>query len=170
MIVRFKGARSSQKCLPGGGPQGTLLGLLLFLVLINDLGFENQKNNAGDLATSKKNMKEANLIHLKYVDDLLLAEAVDLKERLVPSEVDRQRPDCYHARTGHKLPSGSSLVQKQLLETESYAKDNQMKVNAKKTKLMLFNPAKSMDFMPQLNLDGQDINLVEETKVLGLVI
>ena len=45
-----------------------------------------------------------------------------------------------------------------------------MKVNAKKTKLMLFNPAKSMDFMPQLNLDGQDINLVEETKVLGLVI
>ena len=165
MIVRFKGARSSQKCLPGGGPQGTLLGLLLFLVLINDLGFENQKNNAGDLATSKKNMKEANLIHLKYADDLLLAE-----ERLVPAEVDRQRPDCYHARTGHKLPSGSSLVQKQLLETESYAKDNQMKVNAKKTKLMLFNPAKSMDFMPQLNLDGQDINLVEETKVLGLVI
>ena len=84
MIVRFKGARSSQKCLPGGGPQGTLLGLLLFLVLINDLGFENQKNNAGDLATSKKNMKEANLIHLKYVDDLLLAEAVDLKGKACP--------------------------------------------------------------------------------------
>ena len=35
---------------------------------------------------------------------------------------------------------------------------------------MLFNPAKSMDFMPQLNLDGQEIDLVEEIKILGLVI
>ena len=57
MIVRFKGARSTQKSLPGGGPQGTLLGLLLFLVLINDLGFEGQRNNAGELATSRRNMK-----------------------------------------------------------------------------------------------------------------
>ena len=35
MIVRHKGKQSSVKSLPGGGPQGTLLGLLLFIVLIN---------------------------------------------------------------------------------------------------------------------------------------
>ena len=52
-------------------------------MLINDVGFENQKNNAGELAASKKNIKEANMIHLKYVDDLLLAEAVDMKSKLV---------------------------------------------------------------------------------------
>ena len=40
MVIRFKGATSSVKSLPGGGPQGTLLGLLLFIVLINDLGFK----------------------------------------------------------------------------------------------------------------------------------
>ena len=170
MIVRFKGASSSQKYLPGGGPQGTLLGLLLFLVLINDVGFENQKNNAGELAASKKNMKEANMIHLKYVDDLLLAEAVDLKSKLVPSEEDRPRPDCYHARTGQKLPTDNSHVQNQLLKTQSYAIDNEMKINTSKTKAMLFNPARSMDCMPQLNLDGQEIDLVEEMRVLGLVI
>ena len=45
MVVRFRGATSSLKRLPGGGPQGTLLGLLLFIVLINDLGFEDQQNN-----------------------------------------------------------------------------------------------------------------------------
>ena len=43
MIVRYKGQKSSIKKLPGGGPRGALLGLLLFLVLVNDAGFENRK-------------------------------------------------------------------------------------------------------------------------------
>ena len=33
MLVRYKGKLSSIKSLPGGGPQGTLLGLLIFLIL-----------------------------------------------------------------------------------------------------------------------------------------
>ena len=48
MVLRYKGAQSSTMSLPGGGPQGTLLGLLLFLVLINDAGFKGQLNNAGN--------------------------------------------------------------------------------------------------------------------------
>ena len=54
MFDLYKGGQSSIKPLPGGGPQGTLLALLLFLVIINDVGFENQLNNAGELATPKK--------------------------------------------------------------------------------------------------------------------
>ena len=46
MVVIYKGSQSSVKQLPGGGPQGTLLALLLFLVLVNDVGFVNQWNNA----------------------------------------------------------------------------------------------------------------------------
>ena len=70
MSVRYKGEFSSTKFLPGGGPQGTLLGLLLFLVLINDAGYEGQINNAEELLNSRRNMKTMNNIHLKYVDDL----------------------------------------------------------------------------------------------------
>ena len=54
MYVRYKGKHSSTKSLPGGGPQGTLLGLLLFIVLINDVGFPGQVNNTGELITSKR--------------------------------------------------------------------------------------------------------------------
>ena len=38
MVVRYKGDTSDVRPLPGGGPQGTLLGLLLFLILIHLCG------------------------------------------------------------------------------------------------------------------------------------
>ena len=109
MVVRYKGEQSSMKELPGCGPQGTLLGLLLFLVIINDAGFEGQQNNAGELITSKRNMKNVNNIHLKYVDDMTLAEPINLAKQLVsvPESV-RPKPDMYHARTGHVLLLGNS--------------------------------------------------------------
>ena len=69
MVVKYKGKISGVKSLPGGGPQGTLLGLLLFIVLINDVGFEGQDNNAGEIITSRRNLKAVNEIHLKYIDD-----------------------------------------------------------------------------------------------------
>ena len=83
MQVRYKGKTSELKAMPGGGPQGTLLALILFIIMINDIGFNDQKNNAGDLITSKRNLKQANEIHLKFVDDLTLAEAINLPEQLV---------------------------------------------------------------------------------------
>ena len=171
MIVRFNGKQSSSKYLPGGGPQGTLLGLLLFLVLINDLGFENQKNNAGELITRSKNLKAANVLHLKYVDDLTYAESINLKEKLVyvPESV-RPLPDSFHAKTGHVLPPKNSQVFKQLLKTEEYSDANSMQINKKKTKVMVFNPCKAWDFMPEMTLDNRELEMVEEMKLLGVVV
>ena len=169
MVVRYKGKQSTIKSLPGGGPQGTLLGLFLFLVLINDAGFEGQLNNAGELATSRRNIKAINQIHLKYVDDMSLAESVNLKELLV-SVPDRDQPDNFHARTGHALPDESSAVYRQLVKTTEYADRNQMKINFRKTKTMLFNPCTSVDFMPNFQLGGHELELVEEMRLLGLVI
>ena len=68
---------------------------------------------------------------------------------------DRPMPDIYHARTGHVLPPECSGVYNQLLKTEKYAADNQMELNYKKTKLMVFNPCRSLDFMPQFQLGGE---------------
>ena len=169
MIVRYRGKRSSMKSLPGGGPQGTLLGLLLFIVLINDVGFEGQENNAGDLITSKKNMKKMNEIHLKYVDDLTLAEAINLPANLVEVP-DRPQPDNFHARTGHALMEGKSRVFEQLLKTQDYAEANDMIINKKKTRLMLFNPCTSKDFMPEVELNGIELEVVDELRLLGLIV
>ena len=143
------------------------------IVLINDVGFEGQKNNTGDLITSKKNMKTMNEIHLKYVDDLTLAEAINLPTKLVsvPEEV-RPMPDMYHARTGHVMPDQEehSRVLQQLRKTKQYADENDMKINFKKTKMMLFNPCTSIDYLPQFAFDDQELVVVEEMRVMGITI
>ena len=171
MLVRYKGKLSGVKSLPGGGPQGTLLGLLLFIVLINDVGFKDQENNAGELITSKRNMKTVNEIHLKYVDDLTLGEAINLPKNLLfrPAS-ERPMPDMYHARTGHYLPIDKSSVYKQLLETKEYASTNGMKINYRKTKVIVFNPCTSIDFMPEMSLDDNELEVVDEVRLLGLII
>ena len=53
---------------------------------------------------------------------------------------------------------------------QKYASDNGIKVNPTKTKLMLFNPAKAYDCMPSFPFNHQEIELVEQTKLLGLVV
>ena len=64
----------------------------------------------------------------------------------------------------------NSKVYSQLKRTEAYAEENKMMINYKKTKAMLFNPGRSRDFHPKFELGKKDIELVEETKLLGVVL
>ena len=138
--------------------------------MINEVGFEGQQNNAGELLTSKRNMKIINQMHLKYVDDLTLVEAIDLNKLVsVPASV-RPMPDNYHARTGHVLPPDCSTIHKQLNTIEEYTINNQMRINYKKTKMMIFNPCWSKDFMPEQMLGGNQLEVVEEMRLLGLIV
>ena len=45
-----------------------------------------------------------------------------------------------------------------------------MKLNFSKTKLILFNPCTSRDFMPNIAIDDIRIDLVEQVKLLGVVV
>ena len=115
-------------------------------------------------------MKNFNELHLKYVDDLALLESIPLSTQLTRVPLDAPQPFSYHNRTGHQLLPKESRVFQKLKETEEYAKQNKMKINYKKTKLMVFNPSKTRDFHPKFVLNGHELELVEETKLLGLTI
>ena len=130
--------------------------------MINDIGFDDQKNNVGEIITSKRNLKAANEIHLKFVDDLTLAESINLQEKLVKV-----------TGTGGPqriLPVQTSKVYRQLEQIKEQAKVNQMKLNYRKTKVMVFNPCKSLEFKPEINIEGNQLEVVEEVRLLGLIL
>ena len=141
-------AKSGSKQMPGGGPQGTVLGMFLFIILINSAGFNQEDLNMGEKMTIAHNAHRImSRMHAKYVDDLNLAKALDLKHVLnVESEENLTRPLNQHERTEHTLIPGCSQVEIQLQELEEYAHINEMQINQNKTKLMLFNPCRMFDF------------------------
>ena len=71
---------------------------------------------------------------------------------------------------GHCLPDQKNLVFQQLMKTQDYALENEMRINYEKTKVMLFNPCRTLDFDPSMVLNGHPINQVKETKLLGLLV
>ena len=44
-----------------------------------------------------------------------------------------------------------------------------MKVNKEKTKIMLINRASSLDFQPNIKLETELLDVVEESKILGII-
>jgi hypothetical protein len=158
--------------MPGGGPQGPILGMFLFLVLINDAGFKKESESIGIKLTKAFNKRrELDTKHWKYVDDLTVAEALKLKESLENDDDDiLEKPLTYHNRTNQILPQEASQVQKQLEEIHEYAVTNEMKVNHKKSKVMLFNTSQKYDFTPALAINNDKLEVVEELKLLGVKI
>ena len=104
LIVSYKGEQSSSKEMPGGGPQGTILGMFLFIILINAAGFKDQNTHIGQKITRALNKRnEMPPKHWKYVDDLTIAEALNLKEKL-KEDKDKlwEEPVNFHNRTRYK--------------------------------------------------------------------
>ena len=100
--------------------------------------------NTRDMITRRKKLKELNVKHMKYIDDLTLAESIDMATQLDTVPVDeRPLPDSFRDRTGHQLKPGQSKLYDKLKDIQNYAEVNKMKLNVPKTKLILFNPCKS---------------------------
>ena len=172
LILNYKGEKSTSKEMPGGGPQGTILGMFLFIILINLAGFAEQNIHLGKMITKAVNKRnEMPEKHWKYVDDLTVAEALNLKQKLKNDpEKTWEEPINYHSRTKQILPSHESKVQEQLNKLHEYAIENEMKINIDKSKVMLFNTSKTRDFSPELKLDNDTLDVVEEMKLLGVKI
>ena len=73
-------------------------------------------------------------IHMKYVDDLSLAQAINLKECVIPNP-NPTHPLNYHERTNHILPACNYTLQEDLNNISNYAKNHQMIINTEKSKV-----------------------------------
>ena len=177
MVLTYKDATSSPRSLPGSSPQGAFLGIFFFIVKYNAASLRPQipritfetgcraKYKTCKLVDCQKHAKD---IHALYIDDLSELEAVELKKQLIDDPVRRPFPLNYHERTQQILPSGS-ILQKNLKNIETFTNNNQMKINPKKSKVMIFNKSRKHDFPPEISFkDGNILECIEETKLLGI--
>ena len=158
--------------MPGGGPQGTVLGMFLFLILINKAGFGDQNKRLGDKLTSAASKRdEITKMHAKYVDDMTAAHAVNLKDDLtINAQKVWVKPPLKRERFEQELRDDKNLMQEQIKDLCQYADENEMKLNKDKTKVMLFNSAKQSDFMPEIVVGDENLEVVEEFKLLGVML
>ena len=64
----------------------------------------------------------------------------------------------------------NSKVYKELLRTKQLTDENEMRIKYSKTKEMVFNPCTGKDFQSLLTIDDQNLEVVEEIRLLGLVL
>ena len=171
IILKYKGCKSKEETLPGGGPQCTRLGLFLFLILINCAGYELNKicKSRGEKVTTHKRKP---ILHSqeKYIDDMTQLAAIDIQMATIEDpNPEPSLPRQYHERTEHILPAENNPLQAQVDKLKVYASQNGMKIKEEKTKVMIFNRATKTDFLPNLELsEGKQIEV--EMKLLGVMI
>ena len=68
------------------------------------------------------------------------------------------------------IPSENLKTQKYVEEVNNWTEENKMVLNPKKTKNMIFNFSNDHQFTTKINLKGENIETVDETKLLGTII
>ena len=106
----------------------------------------------------------------KFIDDLSILEIINLisiglanykfKEH-VPSDIGEN----HYFLEPRKIKS-----QDYLEKIESWTQGQKMKLNKEKTSYMIFNFSKKYQFNTRLSLEGETIEQLQETKLLGLVL
>ena len=171
MILRFNGAESSPRSLPGSAPQGVFLGCFFFMIKFNGAllrpGIPRPFTKPLPIMYSSDTS-----CTVKYIDDASQARSINLNEALSPIITsNRPRPLEFYEHTGHILKLPHNELQKDLNNLKQFTDKNLMIVNQKKTLIMKFNFHKKLDFPPIFNFDnGPYLDTVEQTKILGIIL
>ena len=153
MKVKWKGLQSTPRALPGGGPQGGTLGIEEYLSQSN--------RNTEFLDPDEK---------YKFIDDLSILEVINLIT-IGLSSYNSLNHVASDIGTEHSYLETSNLKSQIYLDKVSdWTRDQKMQLNTRKTKYMVFNYSKKYQFNTRLEVDGELLEQVHETKLLGLTI
>ena len=149
MRVKYKGELSEEHTMVGGGPQGTLLGLIEYLVQSNDA--------AACISDDDR---------FKYIDDLSILELVFLAGVLTEFDCHSTVPSDI-ATDQLYLPPQDYATQTNLDSISAWTNSNLMKINASKTNYIIFTRAK-VNFGTRLHVNGVNLDRVEQAKIVGV--
>ena len=153
MKVKWCGLTSTERKFNGGGPQGATFGIWEYLA---------QSNSNAECVEPEN--------RFKFVDDLSVLEKINLLLIGLASF------DC-HTSVPSDLPTHNQFIPSEHLKSQEYlttikewTEKQRMILNQKKTKAMIFNFTEDYQFSTRLNLNGENLEVVSETKLLGVMI
>ena len=106
----------------------------------------------------------------KFVDDKTTLEVINLISIGMASYNTRVNVQSNVLTSNLVISNDNLKTQEHLHKIRDWTKEKKMKLNVEKTKNMIFNFSKNHQFTTDLELDGEAIETVKETKLLGTVI
>ena len=153
MKVKWHGKTSSTRTLNGGGPQGATFGLWEYLA---------QSNNNADCVDPE--------YRFKFVDDLTVLEKINLLIIGLASFNTRVSVPSDIPSHNQYIPA-ENLKSSEYIETiQNWTENQKMILNQKKTKVMIFNYTDNYQFTTRLKLNNENIEVVNKSKLLGVVV
>ena len=149
MKVKFNEEESDWLDLVGGGPQGTLLGQIEYIIQSN--------NNADSISEEDR---------FKYIDDLTMLQLVCLSGLL--SDYNFANHVASDIAVDQKyLPPSSYKIQNQLDSITNWSKENLMELNEQKCNYLIFSRTQDK-FITRLKVNNQLIDQIPVTQLLGV--
>ena len=144
---------AASRKVKGGGLQGATIGLLEYL---------SQSNNCADIVSESE--------RFRFLDDLSILEIINLLTvGLASFNIKYQVPN--DIKTHNQFIPSQNLKSQEWLNWISFWTDTQkMLINTKKTNTMVFNFTKKYQFSPRLCIKGDQLEVIEKTRLLGTII
>jgi hypothetical protein len=149
MRVKFNGEMSEFLALIGGGPQGTLLGQLEYLV---------QSNDNADIVPPED--------RFKYIDDLSVLQLICLSGLLTEYNFFQHVASDIGIDEQY-LPPDTNPTQDTLNFVSNWTQENLMKLNEAKCNYMVFSRSDTK-FATRLTINNTNIEKISVTKLLGI--
>ena len=136
MRVKWQNQLSTVRDLPGGGPQGSSVGLL---------EYDSQSNSNTDFLSVEDKFK--------FVDDLSTLEVINLILAGLTSYNFKQHVASDIGTDNLFLPSENIQSQNNMDNISNWTNQNLMQLNERKSKVMIFNFTRNYQFSTRIKLN-----------------
>ena len=103
--------------------------------------------------------------------DASSACSVNLKESLIPDPVERVKPLNFYEKNELVLPDCNNPMKYILEDMFDFTKNENLKINSDKSKIMIFNPSKTYQFPPEMGFErDNNLEYVRNAKILGVIV
>ena len=150
MTVNYRSSSSSERTLPGGGAQGTLLG---------PIEYSCQSNKSANIVRPDR--------RYKFVDDLTTIEIISMATKIVSYNLHHHVPSDIGTHNQF-LPTDETTTQNVVNNINDWTNKQKMKLNVTKTKYMVVNFTKNYQFNTRISLDGTVLDCIDQIRLLGI--